>query len=137
MIPSKNLIRTIMAMESGLPLPVDVNRWLLNGLRKHRDGAPLEVSLGLKLKPGGAYDKPETASRYDSRDAAIRALQYWLYRDITAWEAAGEILSLVNTPNAYAKYSESHPARHLLKKLKGAPTSQKQILRILKGDRSC
>lgn len=137
MTPSDNLVRTIMAMESGLPFPGDLKRWLLNGLRKHRDGVPLEVSLGLKVKPGGAYDKPATASRYDSRDSIIRALKFWLYRDMTEGKAAGEILSLVNTPGAYAKFPRSHPARHLLKKLKGSPSSQKQIHRILKGDRSC
>lgn len=145
MAPSDNLVRTIMAMESGLPLPDDVNRWLLNGLRKHRDGVPLEVSLGLKVRPGGAYDRLEVSSRLRSRDTAIRAFQYWLYQDISTWEAADKISSMINAHRSGKPIQKPlgyfSSLTSLLDKLvqpeMDTPKSQRQIHRILKGDRSC
>ena len=138
--PADNVTRAITAFEGGRELHDQVRLWLLHGLQAHRDNdEPLESALGLNIPPGGAYEKLTTVRRFDARDTAIRALKYWLYQDSSDWDAAGYISQLMNCSASRAALTKHVPAHYLLKQLERhkTPTSQKQIRRILKGDRSC
>ena len=133
-----NAQRALMHLQAGLELPPDLRQWLARGLGCYLRGEDLAQGLGLAPARGGAYTQPRAVARLESRDTAIRALRYWVCPDLGPWKAAETIAALLTAHHRGERLGllPGHPAEHLLRELGGLVLSERQIFRVLSGDRS-
>ena len=131
--PVELLRRLQVSLVSGY-MPPDVARWLAGGVEKYLDGQPLDAALELKSSPG----KRTHAStlRLAERDELIRRLVRGLPGG--PWEQAGTLEKII------VDFKPQNPIRTMQGKyldeavrLKmDIPASQRQLYRILSGQRS-
>lgn len=137
--PIAGLVAIAEALEAGRSVPREFALWLAPALRAFlaTEGSSLEGYLGLKPRPGGAFETVWQLQRRARRDRLLAELASVLEGPM--WACSMRIAGLLATARAGQPIDASEIARALVARLLDecgniTPASGRQIARILNGE---